>query len=373
MNGRDLTLGLVAGLAVAGAVRRRGSRSTADTVWFHGRTARSDRFDLERVGDRYATNQQGPGFYFTTDRTEARSYAHPSGIVLQAKLRVPRWVSTKAPPDRAEVERLMRASPVYEDALTDWDESPQRAHQKALRGILTAENQHEAFLNVWGEFYRRADENAAYLRALVKLGYGGVYIPNPHGAPHAVVFSPDFLEEVTVVDDLGTGPVGSSARRGSRAALWPDADTLADDFTHTMHSASPAQMKRWAKARGLVYLGSGMSRAVFARPRGDTVLKLVFSSYGREANLDESRAWREAAPRIQTHLVPVLDVDPLGRWLVMERVKTRNEADEVPAQVFSTLARCGFLDIRAQNVAADGRLLDYGLHLWDLWGGACRS
>jgi len=30
MNGRDLTLGLVAGLAVAGAVRRRGSRNDAD-------------------------------------------------------------------------------------------------------------------------------------------------------------------------------------------------------------------------------------------------------------------------------------------------------------------------------------------------------
>lgn len=373
MNGRDLALGLVAGLAVAGAVRRRGSRSTEDTVWFHGRAARSTRFDLERVGDRYATNQEGPGFYFTTDRTEALGYAHPSGVVLQAKLRVPRWVSTTAKPDRAEVERLMRASPVYEDALTDWDESPARAHQKALRGILTAENQHAAFLNVWGEFYRRADENPAYLRALVKLGYGGVYIPNPHGAPHAVVFSPDFLEGVTVVDDLGTGPVGSSARRGSRAALWPDAGSLAKSFTRTMHSANATEMRRWAEKRGLVYLGEGQSRAVFARPDGKTVLKLVFSSYGQDANRDEARAWSEAAPRIRAHLVPVLDADPNGRWLVMERVTPADPQIRLSPDAERDLLGCGFLDIAFHNRADDGRLLDYGMHLWNKWEGACRS
>ena len=109
----------------------------------------------------------------------------------------------------------MRASPAYEDALTDWDESPQRAHQKALSAMLDAENQRDAFLNVWGDFYRRADENSAYLRALVKLGYGGLYVPNPHGAPHAVIFSPDFIEDVALVDDLGTGPVGSTNTRSN--------------------------------------------------------------------------------------------------------------------------------------------------------------
>ena len=210
MNGNTLTFGLVGALALAGAVRQRGSRSATDTVWFHGRTARSTRFDPERVGDRYATNQEGPGFYFTTDPDEARGYAHPSGVVLRATLRVPRWVSSTAPPKRTEVERLMRASPAYEDVLTDWAESPQRAHQKALSAMLDAKSQRDAFLNVWGDFYRRADENPAYLRELVKLGYGGVHVPNPHGAPHAVVFSPDFIENVALVDDLGTGPVGST-------------------------------------------------------------------------------------------------------------------------------------------------------------------
>ena len=214
MNGRDLTLGLIGALALTGIVRKRGSRSEA-TVWFHGRTARSTRFDPERVGDRYATNQEGPGFYFTTDPDEARGYAHPNGVVLRATLHVPRWVSTTAPPKRAEVEQLMRASPAYEDALTDWDESPPRAHQKALSAMLDAENQRDAFLNVWGDFYRRADENSAYLRALVKLGYGGLYVPNPHGAPHAVIFSPDFIEDVALVDDLGTGPVGSTNTRSN--------------------------------------------------------------------------------------------------------------------------------------------------------------
>ena len=656
MNGRDLALGAVATLALAGAVRRRGSRSATDTVWFHGRTARSTRFDPERVGDRYATNQEGPGFYFTTDPDEARGYAHPSGVVLRATLHVPRWVSTTAPPKRAEVERLMRASPAYEDVLTDWDESPQRAHQKALSAMLNAKSQRDAFLNVWGDFYRRADENPAYLRALVKLGYGGVHVPNPHGAPHAVVFSPDFIENVALVDDLGTGPVGSTntrsnafgprlplgvgtltyrvkrdtndnlllavysgptriahmdayweysmrgaedrqedvekrgrglacakdlralgaegkypnllavhhaflddaswkgkgvgramyealfreafsvrerriggakgplfamphacttagntsddalrvwqslakrypssgvvvrfdaepargsaartaapkhvpverfwtisskleetlrdvaegrrsysydeplrvsaldtprghyfvldghhrlvehlqagdrtvaveldpytpriertggahrnmvaqkvnvaarVRRGSASLeAWPNADALARTFTDTMATATAQQMGRWAKKNGLVYIGSGQSRAVFAEPDGTRVLKLVFSFFGRESNRDEARAWREASPAMRAHLVPVLAADPMGSWLVMERVKPLRSTQHIPKETMDALKGCGFLDLRRPNFAADGRLLDYGAMLFWKQDARCRA
>ena len=172
---------------------------------------------------------------------------------------------------------------------------------------------------------------------------------------------------------------GAMRRRGSRTALWPDADGLADDFTRTMHSATESQMKHWAKQHGLRYIGSGESRAVFARPRGESVLKLVFSSYGQEANRDEAQAWREVAPRIRIHLVPVLDVDPIGRWLVMERVKTRSMNEPLPPAtplalaIKAELRECGFCDLLEDNVAADGRLLDYGMHLWQRWSASCRN
>jgi len=153
-----------------------------------------------------------------------------------------------------------------------------------------------------------------------------------------------------------------------------DADALADLFTETMAYANTAQMKRWAKARGLVLLGSGESRAVFARgPDDPVVLKLVFSSYGREANQNEARAWREASPAIRKHLVPVVAADPEGRWLIMERVKPMRANQYAAKEAMEALRGCGFLDLSRPNFSADGRVLDYGNHIWFLWKEGCST
>jgi len=104
--------------------------------------------------------------------------------------------------------------------------------------------------------------------------------------------------------DLALGLVGALAlagavrRRGSASLeAWPNADALARTFADTMANATAQQMGRWAKKNGLAYIGSGQSRAVFAEPDGTRVLKLVFSSYGRESNRDEQRAPQGRAAR----------------------------------------------------------------------------
>ena len=153
-----------------------------------------------------------------------------------------------------------------------------------------------------------------------------------------------------------------------------DADALADLFTETMAYANTAQMKRWAKARGLVLLGAGESRAVFARsPDDPVVIKFVFSSYGREANQNEARAWREASPAIRKHLVPVVAADPEGRWLIMERVKPMRANQYAAKEAMEALRGCGFLDLSRPNFSADGRVLDYGNHIWFLWKEGCST
>lgn len=217
MNGLPLTLGLAGALALAGTLSARGSRGVAPSRrWYHGRRARSLRFDLAHVGGKDANDQDGPGFYFTTDLEGARGYAYPGGVVLEAELAVDRWVPEpgvgKANP--REVERLMRASPCYTQVLEDWDENPRRAHDQALRGMMgPGQSPHGAFQNVWGDFYNRCGEGAAYLRELTKLGYGGVQIPQPDSQfcskdrVHAVIFDPKAIRNVRVVEDRGEGPI----------------------------------------------------------------------------------------------------------------------------------------------------------------------
>ena len=96
MNGRDLTLGIVAGLAVAGALtRRRGSRATDVTStpafkrWFgdskvvdaageplvvyHGTASDFDRFDAERIGSNFSVSRGG--FFFVSSKDAAWNYA----------------------------------------------------------------------------------------------------------------------------------------------------------------------------------------------------------------------------------------------------------------------------------------------------------
>jgi len=168
--------------------------------------------------------------------------------------------------------------------------------------------------------------------------------------------------------------IAARVRRGSASLeAWPNADALARTFTDTMANATAQQMGRWARKNGLVYIGSGQSRAVFAEPDGGRVLKLVFSPYGREANRDEARAWREASPAMRPHLVPVLAADPMGSWLVMERVKPMRATQHIPKGTMDALKGCGFLDLRRPNFAADGRLLDYGaMRFWGQEAG-CRA
>lgn len=194
--------------------------------WYHGRSARSRRFALEFVGGESANDQEGPGFYFTTLRSEAGQYAYVRsgnpGVVLEADLAVTRWVPTTGrTPSAAIVDRLMRLSPCYREALEDWDEHPGRAARVALQAMLNAkEPPHQTFLRVWADFYLRCGRSADYLRAMVQLGYQGVKIHHPAGPhvearTHAIIFDPAVVQNVRVVEDRGSGPVeGLGGARG---------------------------------------------------------------------------------------------------------------------------------------------------------------
>jgi len=175
--------------------------SASTDRWYHGRTVRSTEFDLKYVGGREAKDQEGPGFYFTTMLDDARGYAGSNGIVLSVELAVRKWLPLTGAPKRREVERILRASPCLDDALTDWDENPVRAFQNALGSIIQyADSHRDALLRVWMDFYNRCNGSPEWCRQVTKLGYGGVIIPKTGGL-HAVVFDPSAIRDVQVVQD----------------------------------------------------------------------------------------------------------------------------------------------------------------------------
>ena len=115
------------------------------------------------------------------------------------------------------------------------------------------------------------------------------------------------------------------------------------------------QLRPWARGAGLRLLGAGSERIVVALDR-HRVLKIEAS--GGDANEVEATIWNTAPANIKRLLVPVLDVDPNGDWLIQTRVTPRTVRDDVPAH-WKVLQDWGIGDHQPDNYEKGGRMLDY--------------
>ena len=191
--------------------------------------------------------------------------------------------------------------------------------------------------------------------------------------------------------DLTLGLVGALAlgaavsRRGSRAMVAPDAvreeartdsawfrdrarawhaedvEAGREDFIglDDMGLLLPTRMRALQKRFGDRLLGHGVFRAVVASSDPRFVIKLAMRP---SDNLDEADFWADAGPETRTLLVPVVAVDPEGYWLVMERVTPLPwEPEDHPAirAVYQRAKGVGLVDIHADNLSSDLRILDY--------------
>ena len=160
-----------------------------NTAWYHGRSADSDKFDLNYVGKDEAKDREGPGFYFTRDKKDAEHYAHPSGIVLTVDLSPRRLVSSTDPAPVNHIRYLIDHAPDKETTLSNWDEDAKRALKLALQA-MTADNAKETFENIWFDFYRYAPKK--YLEALIHLGYDGHLASRNQN--HIIIYNPSVIK-----------------------------------------------------------------------------------------------------------------------------------------------------------------------------------
>jgi len=185
---------------------------------------------------------------------------------------------------------------------------------------------------------------------------------------------------------------GVAARRGSSSRATTPAQRAHYDALAASYAADGWRhgITAWAADHDLVRLGSGESRAVFAERDPARVglpplhvLKLNHGGAGHDgtrSSREEIRVWTQAPAWLRPYLVPILDYDPDGRWILMEYAEplyssSYENADEdgadasevIPVEIIRKLRACGVSDLVVQNVSADGRLLDYGWVKEDLW------
>lgn len=175
-------------------------------MFYHGSAHKINQFVDEFVGAQDATDQQGPGIYFTSSEANAAGYGR---YVYSVELSPKKLVSTKngrnAPAN--QLEWLIKQAPDWEMTAQNWNENAAIGVKKAVRAIIDAnESPSEQFMEVWYDFYKYTP--VLYVRNMVKLGYDGFviegmssFLTGEDNITHMVVFNPQIIKVIDMVDN----------------------------------------------------------------------------------------------------------------------------------------------------------------------------
>jgi len=144
-------------------------------------------------------NQEGAGFYLTTDPKDAKKYGNYIYIVEAAYRKL---VPQHGEKNMDEAKRLIMLAPNVKEELLSWGDTPQKglwAYMMGLDGYTKPNNPLDMFTQIWIDFYRYAP--AEWMKAMVKLGYDGTLIKQPYGKKndfvHFVAYDPRKLKIIS--------------------------------------------------------------------------------------------------------------------------------------------------------------------------------
>lgn len=166
-------------------------------VVYHGSPTEIKSFSDEFVGGSDATDQEGPGIYFTTSFDEAAGYAN-GGYVYTARLS-PRLLydesEEKAVPEELLLKLVMMA-PDWEGNAQNFAEDPEDgAYQAVSSAYQYNDNEKDVLLQAWIEFYRYSP--VEYVRNCVSLGIDGVIVNRDNGK-HIIIYNPSIIEVTNI-------------------------------------------------------------------------------------------------------------------------------------------------------------------------------
>jgi hypothetical protein len=174
--------------------------SPNEKIWYHGRTVDSESFSYDYVGGENAHDQEGPGFYFTSNLNDARSYAQHNGIILKCEIDYKKLIiksdtsSTKT--NKKVLVDLINNSPNKEYTLSNFDENPRIAMINAVNAYLRYEDAFDSYQILARDFYRY--EAKEYLETLSK--YYDAQLTTKEGSMdghrlyHLIVYKPSIIK-----------------------------------------------------------------------------------------------------------------------------------------------------------------------------------
>ena len=162
-------------------------------IWYHGRKTNNTEFSYSHVGGENAKDQDGPGFYFTNELTDAKSYAYPSGIIMKCQINYKKTISkTKTSYTQTKItvlKDLILKSPNIEFVLSNFGENKKEALVEALKSYMNYSEATEAYDTLANDFYNKSHEE--YLKVM-STHYDGK-LTHRDSAVHFVAFNPSII------------------------------------------------------------------------------------------------------------------------------------------------------------------------------------
>jgi hypothetical protein len=170
---------------------------------YSGQKGSSPEFNYDKLGQ--GNDKEGVGFYFTSDKQDASSYAFPNGIIITAKNNLKNFIDEKklSAKDKRNALTMIKKSPVLKDVLTDFGFDPPyvsmiQAMNDLIDSMIKEDDAKDTFLSIWYDMYYRGNHNGLFVKNMASLGYDGIIINHPDNIIHYVIYKPESLEIVNV-------------------------------------------------------------------------------------------------------------------------------------------------------------------------------
>ena len=161
---------------------------------FHGSKHKITNFTDDFVGGENATDQEGPGIYFTTSREEANAY----GEFIYTVTLTPKLLLDTTPTNSSKLRPLLtkmaKMAKDWQDKAQNFDENPLKGISVFVESALDYnDTEKDVVQQVWIDFYKY--EPTDYVRNMTKLGIDGLIVPRySKDGNHIIVYNPSIIK-----------------------------------------------------------------------------------------------------------------------------------------------------------------------------------